>query len=314
MLLLYRFASGKSRANVLDFCGAERYNIDKILFRKGAQTDMTLSFPGARNLAAVKADSIRAVYAALLEEDGLSRADAASRTGLSLMTASKICDALISCGFFLQQKENRLSAGRRAERITRNPDRFFAVLSRQGDACPVWRIGAAGNLLERTLLPGGALPMALLTLYTDWSAEGLLERCDGVVLFAEQLEDAEQAETIFDGLPVWITTSAEAALYARRFDASTLYCCADPPFCALLHGKTAVPLYPDALGPLPDALLPLQRTLGCRELLTENPPEPWLTRLPDARHTRAALPLPLRGAHNAMLRRRLEHLLSLLKA
>ena len=232
---------------------------------------MTLSFPGARNLAAVKADSIRAVYAALLEEDGLSRADAASRTGLSLMTASKICDALIGCGFFLQQKENRLSAGRRAERITRNPDRFFAVLSRQGDACPVWRISAAGNLLERTLLPGGALPMALLTLYTDWSAEGLLERCDGVVLFAEQLEDAEQAEMIFDGLPVWITTSAEAALYARRFDASTLYCCADPPFCALLHGKTAVPLYPDALGPLPDALLPLQRTLGCRELLTENP-------------------------------------------
>ena len=81
-------------------------------------------------LATIKTESIRSVYAILLNEPDITRAEVAEQTGLSLMTAGKICDALIDCGFFRQEKETRQSAGRRASRITLNEDRFCLLLTR----------------------------------------------------------------------------------------------------------------------------------------------------------------------------------------
>ena len=160
-------------------------------------------------LSTIKTESIRAVYQTLLNKSAITRADVAEQTGLSLMTAGKICDALIDCGFFRQEKETRQSAGRRASRITLNDDRFCLLLSRTEQEISAGMITMSGRLHSRHSSPAmegdeeTALSVFLLSLFTEWADR--MEHCDGIVCFTDEFspEAEDSITTIFPSAPVF---------------------------------------------------------------------------------------------------------------
>ncbi|MBR7185047.1 MAG: ROK family protein [Clostridia bacterium] len=78
----------------------------------------------------IKWENTRSVFRAIAaaEEGGVSRAQIAEQTGLSLMTIGKIADELDALGIVAQQKDERITAGRTARLISCVPDWHILVL------------------------------------------------------------------------------------------------------------------------------------------------------------------------------------------
>lgn len=94
-------------------------------------------------LANIRYESVRAIFNAIANADQISRAEIAGITGLSLVTAGKIADALLEIGILKQQKEIKATAGRRAGLLTINGDKFAFVLDISGKnfSFSVWNLG-----------------------------------------------------------------------------------------------------------------------------------------------------------------------------
>lgn len=79
-------------------------------------------------LKSIKFDSIKSIFSAIADEEKVSRADVAEKTGLSLVTVGKIADALLLLDIIDQEKEVRNSAGRRAGMLNVNSERFALII------------------------------------------------------------------------------------------------------------------------------------------------------------------------------------------
>ncbi len=76
----------------------------------------------------IRRENTRAIFSAITEVKEISRADIAAKTGLSLMTVGKVADLLDALGIVRQEKDERVSAGRKARLITYNPYLHLLVL------------------------------------------------------------------------------------------------------------------------------------------------------------------------------------------
>ena len=80
------------------------------------------------DLHGIKPSNAKSVLSAISSREQTSRAEVAAVTGLSLMTVGKVVDLLLDAGVVLQEKETRMSAGRRAGLLTLNSRRYSVVL------------------------------------------------------------------------------------------------------------------------------------------------------------------------------------------
>ena len=80
------------------------------------------------NLANIRLESVKSIFTAIAGSEQISRSEIAGITGLSLVTAGKIADALLDIGILKQQKQVKATAGRRAGLLTINTDKFALVL------------------------------------------------------------------------------------------------------------------------------------------------------------------------------------------
>ncbi|MBQ7921552.1 MAG: hypothetical protein IJ325_03120 [Clostridia bacterium] len=71
---------------------------------------------------------MKSIFNVIAGAEQISRAEIAGITGLSLVTAGKIADALLDAGILKQQKEIKATAGRRAGILALNTDKFAFVL------------------------------------------------------------------------------------------------------------------------------------------------------------------------------------------
>lgn len=87
-----------------------------------------MCFMRKSTFSTIKYDSVREILTLISNQEKISRSEIAAETGLSLMTVGKVADALIDNGIFIQSKEIRSAAGRKAGLITLNPLYFSIIL------------------------------------------------------------------------------------------------------------------------------------------------------------------------------------------
>ena len=80
------------------------------------------------DLHGIKPSNARSVLQTISFHELTSRAEVAAETGLSLMTVGKVVDLLLDADILVQQKEERISAGRRAGLLSLNRQRYCMVL------------------------------------------------------------------------------------------------------------------------------------------------------------------------------------------
>ncbi len=81
----------------------------------------------------IKNENTRAIFSAIAESDGISRAALSEKTGLSLMTVGKAADALTAEGLITQSKPATGAAGRRAGMLTLSESYFMLSLDISGE-------------------------------------------------------------------------------------------------------------------------------------------------------------------------------------
>ena len=80
------------------------------------------------NLKTIKWESVKSIFNAIAGAEQISRAKISDITGLSLVTVGKVADALLDMDIITQEKQIKVSAGRRAGLLTINKDKFVLVL------------------------------------------------------------------------------------------------------------------------------------------------------------------------------------------
>ncbi len=80
------------------------------------------------SLKSIKLESVRNIFGVIAKHKTVSRAEIAEETALSLMTVSKVTDALLERGVIRQTKPAKSSAGRRAGLLSLSPDFYTVIL------------------------------------------------------------------------------------------------------------------------------------------------------------------------------------------
>jgi len=275
-------------------------------------------------LSTIKTESIRAVYHTLLTGGELSRAETAEKTGLSLMTTCKICDALIDCGFFRQEKDTRQKSGRKASLIAVNPQRYSLLLTLSADSLIADLIDMTMQHTDRITQPAGplesVLPFFLLTLFTQWADR--LENLDGIAYFIDQFppETEETIAQIFPNIAIYPLTPAEAVHSALKHAPNTLFFTPQTAGLFYISRSSALLLHPEAFitadsspSRTASALGKLIGLFGAAGLILEHPSAALAAHLPQARVITEKLPVLARGTAEIIRRRRLDDLLERVK-
>ena len=80
------------------------------------------------NLKTIKWESVKSIFNAITGADQISRAKISEITGLSLVTVGKVADALLDMDIITQEKQIKVTAGRRAGLLTINKEKFVLIL------------------------------------------------------------------------------------------------------------------------------------------------------------------------------------------
>jgi len=80
------------------------------------------------SLKSIKYESIKAIFSAVVNSDGIRRSEISELTGLSLVTVGKITDALHEQGIIFQDKPASDHVGRRASVININESKFAIII------------------------------------------------------------------------------------------------------------------------------------------------------------------------------------------
>lgn len=275
-------------------------------------------------LSTIKTESIQAVYRTLLTRGELSRADVAELTGLSLMTTCKICDALIDCGFFRQEKDSHQKSGRKASLITINPQRYCLLLTRTQDQLSAELTDMTLRFWGRLNHPdsdlSSALPFFLLTIFTEWADR--LDSIDGIVYFIDQFppETDESIAQIFPNVPIYPLTQAETIYAALRSTPNTLLFAPETMGLFYIGKSGALPLHPEAFfsadtspSKISSTLAKLTVLFGAANLILERPSPSLAAHMPHARIFSGELSLQTAGCTEIVRKCRLEHLLERVK-
>lgn len=80
------------------------------------------------SLKSIKYESIKAIFSAIVNSNGIKRSEISDLTGLSLVTVGKIADALQEQGIICQDKPSSDHVGRRASVININESKFAIII------------------------------------------------------------------------------------------------------------------------------------------------------------------------------------------
>jgi len=80
------------------------------------------------NLKTIKWESVKSIFGAITGAEQISRAQISEITGLSLVTVGKVADALLDMDIITQEKQIKVTAGRRAGLLAINKEKFVLVL------------------------------------------------------------------------------------------------------------------------------------------------------------------------------------------
>ncbi len=80
------------------------------------------------NLKTIKWESVKSIFNAIANAEQISRAQISEITGLSLVTVGKVADALLEMDIINQEKQVKVTAGRRAGLLNINKNKFVLNL------------------------------------------------------------------------------------------------------------------------------------------------------------------------------------------
>lgn len=193
---------------------------------------------GPMSLKSIRMESIKSIFRAVAAADQISRAQIAAQTGLSLVTVGKVADTLLSMDVFLQEKQVKNTAGRRAGLLRLHPDKYALILDL---SCRPFRYSILDlrlGLLAKVLVPSTddnasladdihtLLDTALSHLITDHelsdcfgigvSLPGAYDRTTDRILSSrlsgmESIAVRALVEEVFTGFPIYLEASENAA-------------------------------------------------------------------------------------------------------
>lgn len=110
----------------------------------------------------IRRESVRKIFSLVCERDGLSRAEIAKQSGISLMTVGKIIAALEQRGLIEQRKQKLGKAGRRASCVFVNRDICFVLINVEKGICRAYHADLGLNAVEfencRSMRDGNEVP------------------------------------------------------------------------------------------------------------------------------------------------------------
>lgn len=102
------------------------------------------------NLKTIKWESVKSIFNAIAGAEQISRARISDITGLSLVTVGKVADALLDMDIITQEKQVKVTAGRRAGLLNINKDKFVLNLDFSSRVFRFSVINLKLELLEKT--------------------------------------------------------------------------------------------------------------------------------------------------------------------
>lgn len=102
------------------------------------------------NLKTIKWESVKSIFGAIASAEQISRAQISEITGLSLVTVGKVADALLDMDMITQEKQIKVTAGRRAGLLAINKEKFVLVLDLSSRVFRFSVLNLRLELLEKT--------------------------------------------------------------------------------------------------------------------------------------------------------------------
>lgn len=102
------------------------------------------------NLKTIKWESVKSIFGAIAGAEQISRAQISAITGLSLVTVGKVADALLDMDIITQEKQVKVTAGRRAGLLTINKEKFVLILDLSSRVFRYSVLNLNLELLEKT--------------------------------------------------------------------------------------------------------------------------------------------------------------------
>ena len=102
------------------------------------------------NLKTIKWESVKSIFGAIASAEQISRAQISEITGLSLVTVGKVADALLDMDMITQEKQIKVTAGRRAGLLAINKEKFVLILDLSSRVFRFSVLNLRLELLEKT--------------------------------------------------------------------------------------------------------------------------------------------------------------------
>lgn len=102
------------------------------------------------NLKTIKWESVKSIFNAIASAEQISRAQISEITGLSLVTVGKVADALLEMNIITQEKQIKVTAGRRAGLLAINKEKFVLIIDLSSRVFRFSVLNLNLELLEKT--------------------------------------------------------------------------------------------------------------------------------------------------------------------